>query len=270
MVIFINNKIKDANVPMPKAFIKLGKMEYMEKYIDNGNLRFAPAYEFSHIQEGNDRIADKYEGALFHPVSKIYAAPLLSDDENGVVYGEPFKVADTGIQRITSSTIQHIPFHCLYCYNNPPMNAVVRLDNYDQISQEFPDYDAAVIIYNPIGFLKKIEEHFEIYANYVKYTDSTPLEDEIENQIHCLYYKRTAFKEQNEFRIALPKLRIEKPEIYQVGSLLDIAYCLPLKHLKHGVIIANNDSDFQCLKKRCQETGFGVGESSKFIDPSES
>lgn len=65
MVIFINNKIKDANVPMPKAFIKLGKMEYMEKYIDNGNLRFAPAHEFSHIQEGNDKIADKYEGHYF-------------------------------------------------------------------------------------------------------------------------------------------------------------------------------------------------------------
>lgn len=118
--------------------------------------------------------------------------------------------------------------------------------------------------------MKKIKVHFELYANFVKYTDITPLEDELENQIHYLYYKRTAFKEQNKFRIALPKLRIKKPEIYQVGSLLDIAYCLPLKHLKHGVIIANNDSDFQCLKKRCQEVGFYVGESSKFIVPSES
>ena len=251
---------------MPKAFIKLGKLEYMEKYIDKGDLRFAPAYEFSHMQKGNDKIADKYEGSLFYPVSKIYAAPLLSDDENGVVYGKPFKIADTGIHRSTSTTIQHIPFHCLYCYNNQPMNAVVRLDNYDQISKEFPDYDAAVIIYNPLAFLKKIEEHFEIYANYVKYTDCTPSVDELENQIHCLYYKRTAFKEQNEFRIALPKLRIEQPEVYQIGSLLNLAYCLPLKHLKYGVIIANNDSDFECLKKRCQEAGFGVGVSSNFTD----
>ena len=268
-MIFINNKIKDANIPMPKAFIKLGKLEYMEKYIDKGDLRFAPAYEFSHMQEGNDKIADKYEGSLFYPVSKIYAAPLLSDDENGVVYGKPFKIADTGIHRSTSTTIQHIPFHCLYCYNNQPMNAVVRLDNYDQISKEFPDYDAAVIIYNPLAFLKKIEEHFEIYANYVKYTDCTPSVDELENQIHCLYYKRTAFKEQNEFRIALPKLRIEQPEVYQIGSLLNLAYCLPLKHLKYGVIIANNDSDFECLKKRCQEAGFGVGDSSNFTDSKE-
>ena len=39
MVIFINNKIKDTNVPMPKAFIKLGKLEYMEKYIDKSILQ---------------------------------------------------------------------------------------------------------------------------------------------------------------------------------------------------------------------------------------
>lgn len=87
------------------------------------------------MQEGNDKIADKYEGSLFYPVSKLHAAPLLSDDENGVVYGKPFKVAATGTQQTTSTAIQHIPFHCLYCYNNPPMNAVVCLDNYDQISQ---------------------------------------------------------------------------------------------------------------------------------------
>lgn len=85
-MILIDNIINDANVPMPKAFIKLGKMEYMEKYIDTGNLRFAPAYEFSHMKEGHDKIADKFEGSLFYPISKIYAAPLISDDNDGVVY----------------------------------------------------------------------------------------------------------------------------------------------------------------------------------------
>ena len=246
---------------MPKAFVKLGKLEHMVNYIEKGALRFAPAYEFSHMQEGNDKIADKYEGSLFYPISKIYVAPLLSDDENGVVYGTPFKLADEGIQRITSATIQHIPFHCLYCYNKPTINAVIRLDNYDQIVQEFPNYDTAVIIHNPLGFLKKIEEKFEIYGNYVKYTDSTPSQDELKNQIHCLYYKRTAFKEQNEFRIALPKIQINKPEIYQIGSLLDIAYCLPIKQLKHGVILADNNKDFELLKNNCNKSGYGVKDS---------
>lgn len=45
-------KIIDVPVSLPKDFVKLGKMEYMTKYVDDGELRFAPAYEFSHMQEG--------------------------------------------------------------------------------------------------------------------------------------------------------------------------------------------------------------------------
>lgn len=259
-------EINDTHVPLPKAFVKLGKKVYMEKYVDRGELRFAPAYEFSHMQEGRDGVADRYEGSLFYPISKLYIAPLLSDDENGVVYGKPVKLADTAIQRITTPTIQRIPFHCLYCYPNPAMNAIIRLDNYDQVVQEFPDYDTAVIIYNPLEFLHKLESKFEIYANHVKYTDRTPLEDELPNDIHCLYYKREEYKEQNEFRIALPKIRIDKPEIYEVGSLSDIAYFVPLKYLKYGIIIADNNDDYQLLKKRCEDLGFGVGNHTEHED----
>lgn len=132
-------KISDANVPLPKAFVKLGKMKYMKKYVDKGELRFAPACEFSHMQEGLDGVADRYDGSLFYPISKLYVAPLLSDEENGVVYGKPVKIADAAIQRITTPTIQHIPFHCLYCYKKPAINAIIRLDNFDQVVQEFPD-----------------------------------------------------------------------------------------------------------------------------------
>lgn len=262
-------EINDAHVRLPKAFVKLGKMEYMTSYVDSGKLRFAPAYEFSHMQEGRDGVADRYEGSLFYPIHKLYVAPLLSDDENGVVYGRPIKVADTAIQRLTTPTLQKIPFHCLYCYANPAMNAIVRLDNYDHVVQEFPDYDAAVIIHNPLEFLHILESKFEIYANYVKYTDRTPTEDELSNDIHCLYYKREKYKEQNEFRIALPMLRIDKPEIYQIGSLSEIAYCVPLKFLKHGIIIAEDEDTFQCLKKRCESLGFGVGDGSEFVDTKE-
>lgn len=62
-----NVKIIDTDIPLPKAFVKLGKKEYMEKYVDRGELRFAPAYEFSHMQEGRDGVADRYEGSLFYP-----------------------------------------------------------------------------------------------------------------------------------------------------------------------------------------------------------
>lgn len=261
-----NVEIKDSHILLPNALIKLGKKEYMANYIDYGELRFAPAAEFSRMKEGCDKIADKYEGSLFYSASDLYAAPVLVDDENEYKCGKPFKITDYANLSITDSYIQHIPFHCLYCYKNPAMNAIVRLENYNQICKDFPEYDTAVIIYNPPAFLDKLKEKYEIYANYVQYTDETPVEDEIINQIHFLYYKRLEYKEQNEFRIALPKLQIDKPEIYKFGTLLDIAYCLPLKCLNHGVIIANNDADFQYLKEHCIKSGFGVGESSNFVD----
>ena len=258
--------IIDTNVPMPYAFVKLGKMEYMKKYVADGAIRFSPASEFSHMQEGQDGVADKYEGSLFYPISKLYVAPLLSDNENGVVYGKSVKVADTAVQRLTTLTIQKIPFHCLYCYDNPATNAIIRLDNYDQVVQEFPDYDAAVIIHNPLNFLHMLENKFEIYANYVKYTERTPFEDELSNDIHCLYYKREKYKEQNEFRIALPQLRIDRPEVYQIGSLSDIAYCVPLKYLKYGIIVADDEDKFQLLRKHCEILGFSVGGGYEFVD----
>lgn len=260
------NKIKiiDENVPLPKAFVKLGKMKYMSKYVETGTIRFAPACEFSGMQEGRDGVADRYEGSLFYPISKLYMAPLLSDCENGAVYGKPVKVADTAFRRVTTPAIQKIPFHCLYCYENPAMNAIIRLDNYDQLVKEFPDYDAAVIIHNPSEFLRRLESKFEIYANHVRYTNGTPSEDELHNGIHFLYYKRADYKEQKEFRITLPTLRINNPELYEIGSLSDIAYCVPLKHLKYGKIIVDNETDFQRLKEHCEKLGFGVCDGSEF------
>ena len=71
-------KITDTRVPLPKAFVKLGKQEYMTKYIDEGSLRFSSALEFSKMQEGTDKIADKYEGPLFYQITDLYVAPLVS------------------------------------------------------------------------------------------------------------------------------------------------------------------------------------------------
>lgn len=58
-------KITDTRVPLPKAFVKLGKQEYMTKCIDEGSLRFSSALEFSKMQEGRDKIADKLPTKFF-------------------------------------------------------------------------------------------------------------------------------------------------------------------------------------------------------------
>lgn len=243
-------EIVDKNIPLPKAFIKLGKFMYMKKYLENGELRFSPAKTFTKMQEGNDKIADKYEGSLFYPVKCVVDAPIISTDENGMpVYGKGFMIADKADFSITFNKIQRIPFHCLYCYDKPVMNALIRLDNYDQIVQEFPDYDTAVIICNTHEFIGRIKEKFEIYCNYIKYTEITLSESEIENPIHFLFYKRKLYEQQKEFRIALPNLMIEESHNYQIGPITDIAYCMPLKYLEKGIIVAENQDILEELKK---------------------
>ena len=61
------------------------------------------------------------------------------------------------------------------------------------------------------------------------YIDVTPSKSEIDNQIHPLFYKRKIFEQQKEFRIALPQLRINDAQNYNIGSIEDIAYQVPLK-----------------------------------------
>lgn len=246
----MNLKIEDKNVPLPKAFIKLGESEHMKKYLDNGELRFSPAKFFSEMQEGNDKIADRYEGAIHYPVECVVAAPITHIDENGMpVYGKGFVIADKADFSMTFNNIQRIPFHCLYCYDKPVMNALIRLDNYNQIAKEFPDYDTAVVICNTHEFIKRIEENFAIYCNHIKYTDITLSESEIENPIHFLFYKRKMYEQQKEFRIVLPKLMIEEPQNYQIGPITDIAYRIPLEYLEKGIIVAENQDVLEEIKK---------------------
>lgn len=71
-------KITDTRAPLPKVFVKLGKQGCMTKYINEGSLRFSSALEFSKIQEGIDKIADKYERSLFYQITDLYVAPLVS------------------------------------------------------------------------------------------------------------------------------------------------------------------------------------------------
>lgn len=114
--------------------------------------------------------------------------------------------------------------------------------------------------------MRLLEQKFEIYCNYVKYTDRTPLESELDNGIHYLFYKRKIYEEQKEFRIALPKLQLDQAQNFEFGSLLDVAYCVPLETLKYGIIIADGEENFQKIKAKCEEKNWGVSDLQHFFD----
>ena len=82
-----------------------------------------------------------YRKKFARPISHLVAASIIGENSDGTpIYGKIFEIADSAFQRFTNETIQKIPFHCLYCYNYPPINAFVRLENYDNVVEEFPEY----------------------------------------------------------------------------------------------------------------------------------
>jgi hypothetical protein len=149
------------------------------------------------------------------------------------------------------------------------MNALVKLDNYDEIVKGMGDeYDTAVIIYNPLKFIEQINKIYSVYCNNVIYCDRTPSEGEIENTIHYLFYKRTKYSEQREFRIALPALSWDKADNINIGSILDIAYSVPLDSLKYGIVIAESKEKFDELSKILEsQLKMKIGESHHLFDP---
>lgn len=259
------DKIIDTNIPLPKALIKFGKYKHMKKYLDYGEMRFSPAKCFSEKKEGLDKVADNNEASLYYPVENVVCAPIIDYDNGRPIYGEVKNLADKADLRLTNKTIQKIPIYSLYCYDNEPINAIVGLENYNQIVNDFPEYDSAVIIYDVVEFIKRIKLKFEIYLNKVIYTDTTPSECEIDNLIYMLFYKRKKYENQKEFRIALSQLRLDEAKNYYIGSISDIAYCVPLKVLKQGIVIAENDDVLQKLKTYCNENGYKIGEAKQFL-----
>lgn len=241
---------------LPPALIKLGEKKYMNQFFD-GNMRISPISKFKKMEEGKDKIADKYEGELYHPVENLYIAPILSDTKEKIKYGKPIKISNETELKFSYQNLLNSAMFSLYSYWYQPINSVVRLDNYDMVTKDMPNYDSAVIIYNPLKFIEKIEKITSIYCNHIQYTDETPNDFEIENKLQTLFYKRKQFEEQKEFRIILPEIKLDDSTSIQITSLEDCAYLVPLTVLKKGILIADSIENFNQLSNKHSNMKFG-------------
>lgn len=254
----IKNTIISNRVKLPQFFIKFGKKDYLLDTLYNGNIRFSPIKSYSkNTTQSNGKIEDSYDGSLYYPIECIVVAPVIKDDLNEYVTGTPRLLADRGSMRITSHRDLLIPILSLYSFDSPSIDGLVKLDNYDDVVSNFPDYDSALIIYNPLEFIKRLENKNHIYANYVVYTDQSPTEFDIDNQIHSLYYKRQEYSSQREFRIVLMDDLIDEPKFITIGPITDIAHIVPINLLKKGIIAKNNEI-ISKLQKFCEKQGYGV------------
>ena len=241
---------------LPPALIKLGEKKYMNQFFD-GNMWISPISKFKKMEEGKDKIADKYEGELYHPVENLYIAPIVSDTKEKIECGKPIKIANETELRFSYQNFLKTAMFSLYSYWYQPINSVVRLDNYDMVTKDMPNYDSAVIIYNPLKFIEKIEAITSIHCNHIQYTDETPNDFEIENKLQTLFYKRKQFEEQKEFRIILPEMKLYDSTNLKIDSLVDCAYLVPLTTLKKGILIAESKEKYNQLLKKHSNIEFG-------------
>lgn len=228
--------VKDNHILLPKALIKFGEKKYIDLMCEKGEIRFSPSKSFNSNEQ--NLINDNYEANAFYKVSNIYYA-LLNEDTN--TYGTPKKLANETIMRTKNNYVSKIPFSCYYYSESSVINHLFRIDNYDELVDALDEkYDTALIILNVPEYFERLKKINNIYFNYVYYVAETPTETEETNHLHFLFYKRINYKNQKEFRIALPDIQVENPVNINIGSISDIAFEVPMSKLKNGIILATS------------------------------
>ena len=92
--------------------IKTMKKKYLEKTLKQGEFCFNLPSVFN--LETNLAVAqqDKWDSHLSYIAQKIYYAPIISEDENGVHYGVAKKLADSARMYQISEASKHTPLCC--------------------------------------------------------------------------------------------------------------------------------------------------------------
>lgn len=252
--------INDLNIPLPKYLIKFGKREHLNSMYQYGQIHFSSASEFK--KSGiDDEINDRYEGELFH---NIYELIAYANNSENVEVNKSFKIADIAEMRVRFEKIDKIPFVCFYSYNGEVFNEILNSEVFKEIINSFKDYDTVVIIYKVKEFLEFLASQKLIYVNNVEYVDETPNEFNINNLIHCLFYKRKKYQHQKEFRIVLPQEQIGNPININFGKLSEYALVLPINELKKGIFISDDIDTALKVMKEYEKLGYHFGEMKHF------
>lgn len=145
-------------------------------------------------------------GSIFYPIKDLFAFPLV--DEEKQVYEKWIKLANSSELKVRTNYTDKIPIYFLYKYDFPIINSIIKLGT--KVLLEFFEYDYAVIILEPLTFLKQIGNVKKIYANSIIYKNSTPFESDVSNKIHYLLYKKEKYPYQAELRIVFIEEQKEK------------------------------------------------------------
>lgn len=226
--------------------LKTLKKEHLEETVHKGKFCFCHPQIFSRWEDQKSAQYDRWEGYSAYEVNHIVFAPIISNKDGKIVYGQGSKIADRGIVHLQTDVAKKTPICCFRLVEESDLNRTDEKFIYslgattDRIRLEF-QHDAFVLI-KLVPFLERLGMNVSwYYARNVIYQNLlNSIQDEMDEEnkeiIEQLFRKDERFKWQKEFRIIL--LPNEKMKSFvKVGSIEDISYHGDIDELKSGKLL---------------------------------
>lgn len=225
------------NIPKDKKIVfllKTLKSEYLESTMKKGRFCFNPPSVFNRWEDTNTAQYDKWDGHSCEIADKVLIAPIIQEDENGVVYGEVKALSNKAIIHTQSTKAKQTPICCFrsvdeneIAFDADTQTLTYSLGNIaERIINEFGHDSFILILIEP--FIERIKQKYSLLCGSVIYkniANDMPIsvDERYQELTEELFRKDEKYMWQKEFRIALTDPTTDKPFFIELGSIEDIA-----------------------------------------------
>jgi hypothetical protein len=245
-----------------KYLIKFTKREWANNIKELGELYFNPAYKFftsSHYSLGQ---YDQWDSHYSFTAEHICFAPIIEENENGIIYGSGSKLMDKSRMHLLYNRNKKIPICCFrMVYDTEIENGILRIDNtlYEKITNDFPEYDSFALICSPEAFFNELKGlnkfnfmghsvYYEKESQTCNYYDFMAIKDinKHNNPYLYMFCKETKYSYQQEFRLILPLEQWDEGRTIKVGFLENFVFVGSIKQLHIGYHVIESIKDNMC------------------------
>lgn len=248
-----------------ECLIKTMKKEHLDSTLKKGTFCFNFPTVFNSPNNLAPAQQDRWDSYLSFYATKIYYAPIISEDKDGIHYGPSKKVSDGARIHQRSNVSMYTP---LCSFRKVEKDDLVekygatffRLgDTVDRIKNEL-GHDAFVFILYPHAFVKRISKISPCFARSIHYGELDGefwefLDSYNFNQKE-MFQKSVDYAWQKEFRIIIAPTNNTGPQIINIGSIEDIAFGGDLETLRNGFVFYENAEQLKNINERIQIDGW--------------
>lgn len=225
-----------------------------KKHLENTLQRGAFCFNFPSVFNSSPNLAiaqyDQWDAHLSFDAMHLMYAPIISEDENGIHYGTPKKLADQARIHQISGISKATPLCSFRKVEEADIiqkydAAFFRLGTtVDRIKNEF-GHDAFILVYHPHILIKRISKvspcfarsiHYgDIDANFQAYLDEHTFEQKE------MFQKSSEYAWQKEFRVIITPRIATGPQIIEIGPIEDIAFGGDIENLRQGFVFGETE-----------------------------